>query len=96
MGLCFVGEQTNSHKFLGKCSVCQVKRCVGLYWMQGDYIQPNPGPIKDLATGQTVGQHQGLWNFTIGENARIGGMPEKMFVAKKDAATNAIYVVPRQ
>ncbi|KAF8651508.1 hypothetical protein AX16_004720 [Volvariella volvacea WC 439] len=58
------------------------------------YIPPKSGPIKYLTTGQTVGQHNGLWEFTIGENARIGGMPERMFVAKKDIKTNTIWVVP--
>jgi len=45
-------------------------------------------------TGRTVGEHSGLWNFTIGQNARVPGMPEKLFVFSKDVESNAIYVVP--
>jgi len=57
------------------------------------YLPANPGPVRDLLTGKVVAQHEGLWNFTIGQNARVKGMPEKMFVAHKDNASNSIYVV---
>lgn len=58
------------------------------------YVTPKPGPIIDLTNGQTVGGHRGLHTFTIGQNARLKGMAEKMFVARKDAKENALYVVP--
>ncbi|KAF9017214.1 5-methylaminomethyl-2-thiouridylate-methyltransferase [Hymenopellis radicata] len=58
------------------------------------YIPPNPGPIVREDTGKRVGTHQGLWTFTIGENARVQGMPQKMYVSDKDEAINTIYVVP--
>ena len=58
------------------------------------YIQPNPGSIIDKLTGKKIGEHSGLWNFTIGQNARISGMPEKLFVVSKDLDNNIIYVVP--
>ncbi|KAF9447429.1 5-methylaminomethyl-2-thiouridylate-methyltransferase [Macrolepiota fuliginosa MF-IS2] len=58
------------------------------------YIPPNPGPIVDKTTGRTIAEHHGLWNYTIGENARIAGMPMKMFVSQKDTSTNTIFVVP--
>ncbi|KAI0362566.1 5-methylaminomethyl-2-thiouridylate-methyltransferase [Trametes cingulata] len=58
------------------------------------YIRPEPGPIVDLTSGEVVGTHQGLFTFTIGQNARVKGMPRKMFVARKDRQQNTIYVVP--
>ncbi|EIW60203.1 tRNA 5-methylaminomethyl-2-thiouridylate-methyltransferase [Trametes versicolor FP-101664 SS1] len=58
------------------------------------YVTPKPGPIIDLTNGQTVGRHRGLHTLTIGQNARLKGMAEKMFVARKDAKENALYVVP--
>ncbi|CDO73666.1 hypothetical protein BN946_scf185014.g136 [Trametes cinnabarina] len=58
------------------------------------YIPPKPGPIIDLTNGKIVGKHQGLYTFTIGQNARIKGMPQKMFVARKDSDANTLYVVP--
>ncbi|PPQ99221.1 hypothetical protein CVT24_009240 [Panaeolus cyanescens] len=59
-----------------------------------NYIPPNPGPIVHKLTGKVVGQHTGLWDYTIGQNARVPGMPEKMFVASKDVEANTIFVVP--
>lgn len=57
------------------------------------YIRPNPGPIIDLGSGNEVGTHNGLWQYTIGQGAKIRGMPQKMFVARKDPQHNRIYVV---
>ena len=45
-------------------------------------------------TGEEIGRHAGLWNFTLGQNAKIPGMAEKMFVSRKDSKTNTIFVVP--
>ncbi|KAF9053117.1 tRNA-specific 2-thiouridylase [Panaeolus papilionaceus] len=59
-----------------------------------NYILPNPGPIVHKLTGKVLGQHSGLWDYTIGQSARVPGMPEKMFVLSKDVETNTIYVVP--
>ncbi|KAK1230976.1 hypothetical protein PQX77_005908 [Marasmius sp. AFHP31] len=58
------------------------------------YIPPNPGPIIDLTTHAQIGVHQGLWTYTIGQNARIKGLPERAFVVHKDGPTNTVFVVP--
>lgn len=58
------------------------------------YLSSSPGPIVDKTTGIVVAQHNGIWNFTVGEGARIPGVPEKMFVSGKNFATNTIHVVP--
>ncbi|KZT09561.1 tRNA 5-methylaminomethyl-2-thiouridylate-methyltransferase [Laetiporus sulphureus 93-53] len=58
------------------------------------YIPPKPGPMIELISGKTVGTHQGLWSYTIGQGARLKGMHQKMFVAKKDIHQNAVYIVP--
>ncbi|KAK7467238.1 hypothetical protein VKT23_004295 [Stygiomarasmius scandens] len=58
------------------------------------YIPPNPGSIVDLTTGKTVASHHGLWGYTIGQKAKIPGMAQKMFVARKDPSSNTVYVVP--
>ena len=46
--------------------------------------------------GKRLAPHDGLWNFTIGQRARIGGMEEAMFVAKKGVGETEqdILVVP--
>jgi tRNA-specific 2-thiouridylase len=62
--------------------------------LTASYIPQNPGPIINQVTGKIVGEHSGLWNFTIGQNARVPGMPEKLFVCSKDVESNAVYLVP--
>ncbi|KAJ3989811.1 tRNA-specific 2-thiouridylase [Lentinula detonsa] len=58
------------------------------------YLQPKPGPIIDFTTQNVIGNHEGLWTYTIGENAKVAGQPFKTFVSHKDPIKNAIYVVP--
>jgi tRNA U34 2-thiouridine synthase MnmA/TrmU len=43
--------------------------------------------------GKVVAQHQGLWQYTIGENARIPGQPRRLIVCSKNVETNEIVVV---
>ncbi|TEB39586.1 5-methylaminomethyl-2-thiouridylate-methyltransferase [Coprinellus micaceus] len=59
-----------------------------------DYLPVNFGPIVNQLTGQVIGEHTGLWNYTIGEGSRLPGMPTRMSVSRKDTLTNTVYVVP--
>lgn len=62
------------------------------------YLPANPGAIKTLA-GETLGQHDGLMFYTIGQRQglRIGGRKGKAespwYVAEKDLARNVLIVV---
>jgi tRNA-specific 2-thiouridylase len=69
------------------------------------YIAKAPGPIKD-ERGRTLGEHQGLSFYTLGQRQGlgIGGVKEKgaqrgagdhspWFVARKDMARNTLWVV---
>ena len=69
------------------------------------YIQKEPGPIKD-ERGRTIGRHQGLSFYTLGQRQGlgIGGVKEKgaqrgggehapWFVARKDVEKNTLWVV---
>ncbi|MFC5496449.1 tRNA 2-thiouridine(34) synthase MnmA [Caenimonas terrae] len=69
------------------------------------YISREPGPIKD-ERGRTLGQHQGLSFYTLGQRQGlgIGGVKDKgaqrgggahapWFVARKDMEKNTLYVV---
>ncbi|KAI5116685.1 hypothetical protein M0805_007506 [Coniferiporia weirii] len=58
------------------------------------YLPPKPGSIVDMLTQEQLGTHQGLWRYTIGQAAKIPGMPKRMFVAGKDVTHNKIFVVP--
>ena len=69
------------------------------------YISKEPGPIKD-PRGRTIGRHQGLSFYTLGQRQGlgIGGVKDKgaqrgggdhapWFVARKDIAKNTLWVV---
>ncbi|RZJ25022.1 MAG: tRNA 2-thiouridine(34) synthase MnmA [Haliea sp.] len=85
-GICFIGERP-FREFLNR------------------YITKEPGPIKD-ERGRTIAQHQGLSFYTLGQRQGlgIGGVKAKgaqrgsgehapWFVAKKDMASNTLWVV---
>ena len=60
--------------------------------LAGEYVAPRPGPILAVDTNIVLGQHGGLWTYTIGQGARLPGLARKLFVAAKDRRKNAIYV----
>ncbi|KAM0753834.1 5-methylaminomethyl-2-thiouridylate-methyltransferase [Meredithblackwellia eburnea MCA 4105] len=56
------------------------------------YLTAVPGKIEN-EQGDVVGEHAGLWNYTIGEGARVSGQRQKMFIGRKDIARNALIIV---
>ncbi len=64
-----------------------------------DFIRSNlkekEGDIIDLDTKKTVGTHNGIWFYTIGQRhgIKIGGTKEPYFVASKDIEKNILHVV---
>ena len=71
----------------------------------GRYLNREPGPIKD-PKGRTVGRHEGLSFYTLGQRQglgiggvkergaqRGGGAHEPWFVARKDLAKNTLWAV---
>ncbi len=87
-GICFIGERP-FREFLNR------------------YLANSPGPMKD-DRGRTLGEHVGLSFYTLGQRKGIGlgGLKERgaarggaehppWFVARKDMATNTLYVVQR-
>jgi len=77
-GICFIGERP-FREFLNR------------------YLPTTPGPIK-TPDGKTVGEHMGLAFFTLGQRKGIGiggsqdGNGDAWYVARKDMASNALYV----
>ncbi|MFQ5419112.1 MAG: tRNA 2-thiouridine(34) synthase MnmA [Anaerolineae bacterium] len=56
----------------------------------------HPGPIV-TEDGRTLGQHQGLPFYTIGQRKGLGiSANEPLFVLHKDAVQNALVVAPRE
>jgi tRNA-uridine 2-sulfurtransferase len=85
-GICFIGERP-FREFLNR------------------YLANEPGPILD-DRGRRLGEHVGLSFYTLGQRKGIGiggvkekkaprggGEHEPWFVARKDMATNTLYVV---
>ena len=85
-GICFIGERP-FREFLHR------------------YLSNTPGPIKD-DRGRTIGEHVGLSFYTLGQRKGIGigGLKERSaarggsdhapwFVARKDMASNTLWVV---
>jgi len=55
-----------------------------------------PGGEIRLSTGETLGQHDGLYNYTIGQRKGLGiSWAEPLYVIAKDAASNALIVGTR-
>ncbi|HEX5373211.1 MAG TPA: tRNA 2-thiouridine(34) synthase MnmA [Aquabacterium sp.] len=85
-GICFIGERP-FREFLNR------------------YLANQPGPIRD-DRGRQIGEHVGLSFYTLGQRKGIGiggvkekgaprggGEHEPWFVARKDMASNTLYVV---
>lgn len=72
----------------------------------GDYarivrqVRPDgarPGPIVHAATGEALGEHQGIIHYTVGQRRglEIGGQPEPLYVVRLDAENARVLVGPR-
>jgi tRNA-specific 2-thiouridylase len=78
-GICFIGERP-FREFLNR------------------YLPMTPGPIR-TPEGTVVGEHVGLAFYTLGQRKGIGvggtrdGTGEPWFVARKDMATNTLWIV---
>ncbi len=59
-----------------------------------NYLKPNPGDIVDVATGEVIGRHTGLMNYTIGQRRNVGisGNLLRHYVCGKDVDENILYV----
>lgn len=56
------------------------------------YIQPTPGPIRDIETDEKVGEHDGLFSATIGQRVRLPGMKFRYFCVAKELSQNTVWV----
>ncbi|KAJ3211145.1 hypothetical protein HDU67_004758 [Dinochytrium kinnereticum] len=58
-----------------------------------DYVEMKEGPIVSI-DGKTIGTHNGLARYTLGQGARVSGESTRMFVYRKDLRSNTLIVVP--
>jgi len=57
-----------------------------------EYLESTPGEFVDIVTGNVVGFHDGIHQWTIGQRCRIPGCLKPYFTVAKDVKTNIIYV----
>ena len=61
-----------------------------------DYIKAhlgeNPGDVRELETGKKIGEHKGLWFYTIGQRKGLGFGGGPWFVVKKNLKRNILFV----
>ena len=57
-----------------------------------------PGAIVHAATGESLGEHQGVIHYTVGQRRglEIGGQPEPLYVVGIDAAEAQVKVGPKR
>lgn len=59
-----------------------------------NYIPANPGKTVDIKTNQVIGEHYGVYYYTIGQRKglNLSGFKTPYFVVDKDVAKNILYV----
>lgn len=63
-----------------------------------NYIKPKVGKVIDICTNKIIGQHDGAYFYTYGQNSRLGlsGQTKKYYVCKKDIKNNILFVCDNQ
>lgn len=59
-----------------------------------EYVSQKIGHFVNIETGQICGQHKGIYNYTIGQNARIHGDHRGLYVVRIMADENTILLAP--
>lgn len=57
-----------------------------------EYVPDECGSFIDVDTGSIIGSHRGIHHWTLGQRCRIGGTPERSYIAKKNPHNQEIYV----
>ncbi len=75
---------------MGICFIGQRKKFSNFL---SEYIDQPPGPVIDFDTGKIIGQHNGLYGYTIGQASRICHGSDKWFVVQKILNENKLVCV---
>lgn len=87
LGLHNVAKKRESY---GICFVGQRRRFADFL---AEYIDQPPGPAIDLDSGIVIGEHRGLYGYTIGQASGICHGPHKWYVANKSMDDNTLLCV---
>ncbi|XP_019399062.1 PREDICTED: mitochondrial tRNA-specific 2-thiouridylase 1 [Crocodylus porosus] len=58
------------------------------------YLEPHPGNFVSIEDNRILGTHQGLFLYTLGQRARLGGLKDAWFVVDKDITTGNVFLAP--
>ena len=56
------------------------------------HLGENPGDVREIETGHKIGEHRGLWFYTIGQRKGLGFGGGPWFVVKKNLKRNILFV----
>ena len=80
----------NKKESMGICFVG--KRKNGFQDFLKEYTETKNGPIINIETYKTIGEHNGQQFWTLGQGIKMGGMKERGYVCEKDVGSNTLYV----
>lgn len=73
--------------------ICFIKSPMTTKKYLNNIFTPKQGYFIEKTTGKILGEHNGFWQYTIGQRKGIGlAAPEALYVVDIDAAKNIIYV----
>jgi len=56
------------------------------------HLGERPGPIREIGSGQVLGEHQGHWFYTLGQRKGLGLSGGPWFVVGKEVDTDTVWV----
>lgn len=100
IGSMMKSEVKNLANKIGLESIAEKRESTGICFIgkrkfsdfMSEYVSPMPGNFVDINTGQIVGRHQGIHNYTTGQGVNIGGQSEKLFAIRKMSDQKTILV----
>lgn len=73
--------------------VCFIEQDETVQEFLENHFGPSPGNIIDCSTGKKIGEHNGIYNYTIGQRRGIKvPYPYPLYVVSIDTETNTIFV----
>jgi tRNA-specific 2-thiouridylase len=77
--------------------LCFIPRGTTTQQYLSNFLSVEPGPIIHTVTGQLLGEHQGTFNYTIGQRKGIGvASQDPLYVTSVDPDLRVVYVGPKE
>lgn len=77
--------------------LCFIPRGVTTQQYLSNFLEVAPGPMIHTVTGELLGEHQGTFNYTIGQRKGLGiAHNEPLYVTSLDPDLRVVYVGPKE